>query len=193
MTFLRKQMNRNTVNGNATETTAQPPTTSTPIKPCRYGANCSRVNCHFAHSDPLKNKKDEASVTTAPVAATATTAAAAATTTTTAPVSTTTTAQPVSTLTLTSTSTRASAWFPLQFAMEIDRTTDELKVESMMEDGSTPPTANEVTNCEESTKKIENVFTRVKTIGQTDYLCVSVWIETHISDRTKIFGFLMIW
>lgn len=125
ITFLRKQMNRNTVNCSAGETAPQPPmTTSTPIKPCRYGANCSRVNCHFAHSDPkkvesnaLKSKKDDAllAVPTIPPLA--------------AP-----------------TSTRTSAWFPLQFAMEIDRTTDELRVESEMEDGSTPPTGNEETS-----------------------------------------------
>lgn len=150
MTFLRKQMNRNTVNGNATETTTQPPTTSTPIKPCRYGANCSRVNCHFAHSDLLKNKKDEVLATAAPVTTTATTAAAAAAATTTIPpFPATTSAPPASTLT----STRASAWFPLQFTMEIDRNTDELKVESVMEDGATPPTVNEVT----SPKRMENM------------------------------------
>lgn len=138
MTFLRKQMNRNTTNSSANETTAPPTTTSTPIKPCRYGANCSRVNCHFAHSDPKKVdanaskiKKDEAS--------TATVAAATATTTTTIPSASTTI------------SARASAWFPLQFTMEIDRTTDELKVESVMEDGLTPLPGNDETNSDSET------------------------------------------
>lgn len=129
MTFLRKQMNRSTSNCSTTETTSQPPTTSTPIKPCRYGANCSRVNCHFAHSEQkkvesnvLKSKKDEAS-----------TAAAAATISTIPPAT-------------TSTSGRGSAWFPLRFAMEIDRTSDELKVEGVMKDGSTPSSGNEDTS-----------------------------------------------
>lgn len=129
MTFLRKQMNRSTPNGSTNESTTQSPTTSTPIKPCRYGANCSRVNCHFAHSEPkkiennvLKSKKDDA-LTAAPAAA-------------------------VSTILpgTTSTSPRGSAWFPLEFAMEIDRSSDELKVESVTEDGSTQLSGNEDTS-----------------------------------------------
>lgn len=54
MNFLKRQLNRNSgVNlGGATgEMAATPASTSTPIKPCRYGTNCSRVDCHFAHSD----------------------------------------------------------------------------------------------------------------------------------------------
>lgn len=43
-------------------------------------------------------------------------------------------------------SVRPSAWFPLQFGMEIDRTTDELLVSNVMEDGSTPSTGNEETS-----------------------------------------------
>lgn len=125
MTFLRKQMNRNTSNGGTNEMTTQPPATSTPIKPCRYGANCSRVNCHFAHSDPkkvennaIKSRRDDT-----PVIAAATMPSASVTA-----------------------SVRPSAWFPLQFGMEIDRTTDELLVSNVMEDGSTPSTGNEETS-----------------------------------------------
>lgn len=129
MTFLRKQMNVSTANCSTTETPSQPTTTSTPIKPCRYGANCSRVNCHFAHSETkkvesniLKSKKDDAS--TAPAAAIVSTIPPATT----------------------STTARCSAWFPLQFAMEIDRTSDELRVEGMTEDGSMASTGNEDTS-----------------------------------------------
>lgn len=125
MTFLRKQMNRNTTNGATNEMTTQPPATSTPIKPCRYGANCSRVNCHFAHSDPkkvesnaIKSRRDDTPVVAAPTVTSASTTASA----------------------------RASAWFPLQFGMEIDRATDELIVSNVMEDGSAPSTGNEETS-----------------------------------------------
>lgn len=82
--FLRKQMSRSGSN------TPQPTPTSTPIKPCRYGANCTRVDCHFAHVD---RKSPQASTTNG---APSTSAAAA------------------------SASNRSSPWFPLQFTMEID-------------------------------------------------------------------------
>lgn len=56
MNFLRKQMNRNSSTTPNTSTNNVEPipntTISTPnAKPCRYGNNCSRVDCHFAHSD----------------------------------------------------------------------------------------------------------------------------------------------
>lgn len=51
MNFLKKQMNRNSATPTANEPNIVNPSTSTPIKPCRYGTNCSRVDCHFAHSD----------------------------------------------------------------------------------------------------------------------------------------------
>lgn len=51
MNFLKRQLNRNAPNGSTVNETPSVPSSSTPIKPCRYGTNCSRVDCHFAHSD----------------------------------------------------------------------------------------------------------------------------------------------
>lgn len=51
MNFLKRQLNRNAGANVAGDVTVTPASTSTPIKPCRYGTNCSRVDCHFAHSD----------------------------------------------------------------------------------------------------------------------------------------------
>lgn len=51
MNFLKKQLHRHNTNGSAVTETPAAPVSSTPIKPCRYGTNCSRVDCHFAHSD----------------------------------------------------------------------------------------------------------------------------------------------
>lgn len=90
MSFLRRQMNR------SDSSTPQPTTSSTPIKPCRYGANCSRVDCHFAHPD---RKSPQIANNTS----------------------------------ITSTSSsRTSPWFPLQFSMEIDRATGELIVNDVI-------------------------------------------------------------
>lgn len=60
MNFLKRQLNRSNANGVAGTDVVSTPQTSTPIKPCRYGTNCSRVDCHFAHSD----RKSPASNTT---------------------------------------------------------------------------------------------------------------------------------
>ncbi|XP_031636125.1 PAN2-PAN3 deadenylation complex catalytic subunit PAN2 isoform X3 [Contarinia nasturtii] len=60
MNFLKRQLNRNSGNGSTSTETTSAPSSSTPIKPCRYGINCSRVDCHFAHSD----RKSPASVNT---------------------------------------------------------------------------------------------------------------------------------
>lgn len=51
MNFLKRQLNKNAPNGSSANETTSTPSSSTPIKPCRYGTNCSRVDCHFAHSD----------------------------------------------------------------------------------------------------------------------------------------------
>lgn len=65
MNFLKKQLNRNQTNSVVNETVTAP-LSSTPIKPCRYGTNCSRVDCHFAHSDrqsPASNSINNSSTT----------------------------------------------------------------------------------------------------------------------------------
>lgn len=105
MNFLRRQMNRNSSSSSqnqSTESTEKPFGTSTPMKPCRYGINCSRVDCHFAHSDRKS-----------PTAATSTTSAPSGT----SPSSST-------------PNQRSSPWFPLQFTMEIDEDTSDLTVDS---------------------------------------------------------------
>lgn len=56
MTFLKRQMNRNFATP-STGTAAESGTgtasslNNTPMKLCRYGLNCSRVDCHFTHPD----------------------------------------------------------------------------------------------------------------------------------------------
>lgn len=73
MNFLKRQLNRNNptnaTNGSAVvEPVPTVPSSSTPIKPCRYGTNCSRVDCHFAHSDrksPASNLAINNNATTA--------------------------------------------------------------------------------------------------------------------------------
>lgn len=113
MAFLRKQINRNSSNSsqNQTESTEKPFGTSTPMKPCRYGVNCSRVDCHFAHSDrksPSVNNTTASSV------------------------------QPGTSPSSSSINQRSSPWFPLQFTMDIDEDTNELTVDlNGATDGST--------------------------------------------------------
>lgn len=69
MNFLKRQLNRsNATNGSSTSgETVSVPSSSTPIKPCRYGTNCSRVDCHFAHSDrksPATNSANNSNAST---------------------------------------------------------------------------------------------------------------------------------
>lgn len=109
MNFLKRQLNRNAgggVNSTGTETVSTPPSTSTPIKPCRYGMNCSRVDCHFAHSD---RKSPAASNFAANNSSSATT-----------------TTQP------TGGNARSNIWFPHHFTMEIDDEND-LKIHSAID------------------------------------------------------------
>lgn len=55
LTFLKRQMNRNfaaTPAPGSTSTSTTPDIGSVaPMKPCRYGLHCSRVDCHFTHPD----------------------------------------------------------------------------------------------------------------------------------------------
>lgn len=94
MTFLKRQLNRNSANGSmASDTSPAPPTSSTPIKPCRYGINCSRVDCHFAHSDrksPATNSINNSSINTSN----------------------------------TNGQSRSNIWFPHYFTMEIDESNE---------------------------------------------------------------------
>lgn len=68
MNFLKRQLNRNATNGSVPIETI-PASSSTPMKPCRYGTNCSRVDCHFAHSDrksPANNSTNSTANTSIP-------------------------------------------------------------------------------------------------------------------------------
>lgn len=105
MNFLKKQMNRNSVTPTANEPHTVIPTNSTPIKPCRYGTNCSRVDCHFAHSD-----RKSPAVSSVYSGGNATTSHC-------------------------NTTTRSNIWFPHQFTMEIDNDTNELKIFSDIDAG----------------------------------------------------------
>lgn len=59
LTFLKRQMNRNFTatpaapgSGTASTSSTTPDNGSVaPMKPCRYGLHCSRVDCHFTHPD----------------------------------------------------------------------------------------------------------------------------------------------
>lgn len=124
MTFLRRQMNRNTTNGIEVPTIVQPNSSSTPIKPCRYGQNCSRVDCHFAHSD-------RKSPTTSTTNSSNTNGTAASTTTTTTSITATTTiaAAAAKTIATAANNGRSSTWFPLKFTMEIENDANNLKID----------------------------------------------------------------
>lgn len=120
MNFLKKQMNRNS----AAPTASEPPhtvipTNPTPIKPCRYGTNCSRVDCHFAHSD-----RKSPAVSSIASCSTATTS-------------------------YSNTTTRSNIWFPHKFTMEINSDANELKITSeidVAEESSEPNTKTDENN-----------------------------------------------
>lgn len=49
LTFLKRQINRTFTTPATTADNSN--TNNPPMKPCRYGLNCSRVDCHFTHPD----------------------------------------------------------------------------------------------------------------------------------------------
>lgn len=107
MNFLKRQLNRNGngggINSGSSEMASTPASTSTPMKPCRYGMNCSRVDCHFAHSDRKSPAASNSTTTT-----------------------TTTTTQ------TTGGNARSNIWFPHYFTMEIDDEND-LRINSTID------------------------------------------------------------
>lgn len=52
LAFLKRQI-EGTINGSAATnvSASQAPSSSTPMKPCRYGLHCTRVGCHFTHAE----------------------------------------------------------------------------------------------------------------------------------------------
>lgn len=87
-------------------------TNTTPMKPCRYGVNCSRVDCHFTHPDRRSPSSIGAASTSAQPTAIPQTSAGGG---------------------------RSNTWFPLQFNMGIDDDTNELNIDlkSIVENGTT--------------------------------------------------------
>lgn len=77
-------------------------TNTTPMKACRYGINCSRVDCHFTHPD----RRSPSSLAGA-----------------------TTSSQPTAPPSTPNNSGRSNTWFPLQFNMGIEEDTNELKID----------------------------------------------------------------
>lgn len=103
MNFLKRQLNRNAGVNVGGDMSTTPASTSTPIKPCRYGTNCSRVDCHFAHSDrksPATSNFTAANSSSAPPQTTG--------------------------------NSRSHIWFPHHFTMEIDNEND-LKIHSTID------------------------------------------------------------
>lgn len=118
MNFLKRQLNRSHANNGATSGGGSggggdaAPASSTPIKPCRYGTNCSRVDCHFAHSD----RKSPASYLANSMASTSSNGS-------------------------NNSSGRSNIWFPHHFTMEIDEN-NELKIQSTTDFGDDSTGAN---------------------------------------------------
>lgn len=126
--FLRKQTNR------SDSSTPQPVPTTTPIKPCRYGSNCTRVDCHFAHAD---RKSPQTTITNGTQLSTST----------------------KTNTVLSASSNRSAPWFPLQFTMEIDDESGELIVEDVLSNESIATTAEiEASITEKDSNEIENII-----------------------------------
>lgn len=132
MNFLKKQMNRNSATPTATEPHISIPTTSTPIKPCRYGTNCSRVDCHFAHSD---RKSPAVSSAAAGVN---------------------------SINSHSNTTTKSNIWFPHQFTMKVDNETNELTVTSGIDIGEEESTEPKTKPDENNPSIIESNLDQLK-------------------------------
>ena len=144
MTFLRKQMGKPFGSGSPAngETAGVQPTnsgttlnnTSTPMKPCRYALNCSRVDCHFSHPDRKS-----------PTTSTASSASA----------------KSISLPVTPSVNARSSTWFPLQFTMEIEEESNELKIElksaSDEMNGAASDSGTENTSTEEDANNLKSL------------------------------------
>lgn len=120
--FLRKQMTGQssdavTPNGTNINETAN----NTPMKPCRYGINCSRVDCHFSHPDRWSPSTTNTTSTWAGTSNTQT-----------------------------ANNTRSNTWFPLVFNMGIEKNTQELIIEVNDNAETDGANCGDVNNCEKS-------------------------------------------
>lgn len=123
ISFLNRQINRNGAS-KSTETKSETLTNNaTTSKPCRYGINCSRFDCHFAHSN-RKSPSDALNNTSSSSATPATS-----------------TVTPTSTPTATNTNGNGNTsiyqpWFPHDLKLSIDATTGNLNVASSCDENN---------------------------------------------------------